>query len=185
MENQKNSKEKIMNVAIELFSENGYNSTSIRNIAKEAEISLGLMYNYFEGKDHLLREIFQRGLSDVQRTFEDYSKFPTGLHPLELVTRQMLYALRAKKTFWRLMHSIRMQQPILDMMGSEIDSIKNYIIQRIEQIMRDRRMPSPTGNALLFYSTLDGVASQYLVDDSYPLEQVMELLIRSYQEKMP
>lgn len=49
----------LVETALRLFSRNGYDATAIRDIA-EAGVSLGLLYNYFESKEALLREIFHR-----------------------------------------------------------------------------------------------------------------------------
>lgn len=50
-------KEKIKNVAIELFSENGYNNVSTNEIAKKANISIGTLYNYFSDKKSIYNEL--------------------------------------------------------------------------------------------------------------------------------
>ena len=49
-----NSRQKIINAALFLFAKYGYEKTTIRMIAQKAGVSLGLMYNYFDGKDELL-----------------------------------------------------------------------------------------------------------------------------------
>lgn len=47
----------IMETALRLFANHGYSNTSISQIAKEAKISKGLMYNYFDSKESLLKSI--------------------------------------------------------------------------------------------------------------------------------
>lgn len=47
----------IMDVALNLFANKGFHSTSISQIAEKANISKGLIYNYFESKEHLLKSI--------------------------------------------------------------------------------------------------------------------------------
>ena len=54
---RKEKKDHIMEVALELFAENGFHATSISQIAKKAGISKGLTYNYFESKKELLDEL--------------------------------------------------------------------------------------------------------------------------------
>jgi len=44
----------IMDVALELFANEGYYPTSISKIASKAGISKGLMYNYFKSKEVLI-----------------------------------------------------------------------------------------------------------------------------------
>ena len=48
-------RERIIKVSLQLFARNGYDSTTIRMIANEAGISLGLLYNYFSGKNEVLK----------------------------------------------------------------------------------------------------------------------------------
>lgn len=47
----------IVNAAISCFIKNGIHQTGIREIAKEANVSLGNMYNYFSSKDELISAI--------------------------------------------------------------------------------------------------------------------------------
>lgn len=49
-------KNKILQVAGELFDENGYSNTSIRNIAEKAGIGRGLLYYYFNKKEEMRLE---------------------------------------------------------------------------------------------------------------------------------
>ncbi|GET27932.1 TetR/AcrR family transcriptional regulator [Prolixibacter sp. SD074] len=52
---------KIIDGALELFASEGYHATSVAKIAEKAYISKGLLYNYFESKDDVLKEIAQVG----------------------------------------------------------------------------------------------------------------------------
>jgi AcrR family transcriptional regulator len=60
------SRERILQTALALFARQGYERTPIRAIAREAGISQGLMYNYFEGKEQLLRAIFARSMAEAR-----------------------------------------------------------------------------------------------------------------------
>ena len=52
------TKRKILEHALVLFAEKGFKGTSINDIAKSAEISKGLAYNYFKNKDELMIAVF-------------------------------------------------------------------------------------------------------------------------------
>ncbi|WP_243146645.1 helix-turn-helix domain-containing protein [Scytonema sp. UIC 10036] len=49
--------EQILKAAMSLFCEKGDRSTSIEDVAKQAQISKGLLYHYFKGKEDLLSAI--------------------------------------------------------------------------------------------------------------------------------
>lgn len=52
-------KEQIMQNALELFATNGFYTTTIPDIAKAMQMSVGNMYNYFKSKDILAKEIIK------------------------------------------------------------------------------------------------------------------------------
>ena len=51
----------IMDKAIELFAKKGYAETKIGDIAKAADMSVGLMFHYFESKEKLFEELVRYG----------------------------------------------------------------------------------------------------------------------------
>lgn len=51
----------IMDKALELFAKKGYAETKIGDIAKAAEMSVGLMFHYFESKEKLFEELVRYG----------------------------------------------------------------------------------------------------------------------------
>ncbi len=69
------SKSRIMSAALALFSEQGFHATSIQMIAKKAGIATGLLYNYFESKDQLFREVLEHSFYSLMDTdFSQYSQ---------------------------------------------------------------------------------------------------------------
>lgn len=54
-----NSKEKIINVALEEFALNGYKAASTNSICKNAKISKGLLYHYYNSKEVLYLNVLQ------------------------------------------------------------------------------------------------------------------------------
>ncbi len=59
-------RERIMRVAREEFANNGFEHTSIQQIAKKSDISVGSVYKYFENKESLFAMIVQDGLSSLE-----------------------------------------------------------------------------------------------------------------------
>lgn len=57
MKNSKETRTKILKAAKELFSENGVENTSVRDIAKKSDCSHTTIYLYFTDKDELFNEI--------------------------------------------------------------------------------------------------------------------------------
>lgn len=53
----------VMRAAVELFATRGYANTSVQQIVEAAGVTKGAMYHYFESKDDLLFDIYDRMLS--------------------------------------------------------------------------------------------------------------------------
>jgi AcrR family transcriptional regulator len=54
--------ERLVEVALRLFAENGFEGTSVQDVVSAAGVTKGAMYHYFGSKDDLLAEIYARVL---------------------------------------------------------------------------------------------------------------------------
>lgn len=69
-EKSKNTRNEIYNSAIRLFQSHGYEETTMRMIAKEAGVSLGLAYYHFKSKDDIVFHFYEL----VQKESEEECK---------------------------------------------------------------------------------------------------------------
>ena len=67
----KQTKEKIIQAAIRLFEERGYEKTTSNDIAAEAGVSVGSFYVYFTDKRQLLLTIFERVSDEIYKNVFD------------------------------------------------------------------------------------------------------------------
>lgn len=63
-------KNEIMEAAIKLFSEKGYEHTTLDEIAVASEFGKGTIYNYFANKEEIYLEILRRSTSNYVEMFE-------------------------------------------------------------------------------------------------------------------
>lgn len=56
--------------ALELFAKKGYSDTKIGDIAKAANMSVGLMFHYFESKEQLYEELVRMGAEGTNRPMD-------------------------------------------------------------------------------------------------------------------
>ena len=64
-------RERILEVGTEEFSSKGYENANINVIAKNAGISIGLMYKYFATKEDLFITCIQRGMRILSQVIEE------------------------------------------------------------------------------------------------------------------
>src|SRR5204862_7280072 len=74
---KKARRNQILDAATKVFAEKGFHSTTIKDIAREAGIADGTIYNYFENKTALMLGILDRMNESDQRD-EDFSQFTAG-----------------------------------------------------------------------------------------------------------
>ncbi|MFN7998346.1 MAG: TetR family transcriptional regulator [Bryobacteraceae bacterium] len=61
---------RILEAAMELFRRQGFEETTMREIAAEAEVATGAAYYYFESKDAIVLAFYERSLHDMEPMLE-------------------------------------------------------------------------------------------------------------------
>ncbi|WP_086074691.1 TetR/AcrR family transcriptional regulator [Paenibacillus camerounensis] len=61
----------ILDAALQTIAKRGIDSTNIKDIAREANLSVGNIYNYFSSKDDIFSEVLLRGQTAYGKTLED------------------------------------------------------------------------------------------------------------------
>jgi AcrR family transcriptional regulator len=59
-------RQRILKVARSEFAKNGFENTSIQQIARKSDISVGSVYKYFDNKEQMFTYIAQEGLSELE-----------------------------------------------------------------------------------------------------------------------
>jgi AcrR family transcriptional regulator len=172
-----NTKQKILDTALKLFSTNGYEKTSIREISRETGISLGLMYNYFNSKEALLEAIFEEGLEDIKTSFS----FPANSRqPISDLVQNIFGILEEKRAYWKLLHSIRMQHHLMEKFSDRQEEVNNYILTELSLILEKQGFRQPMQEAILLYASIDGIAAHYFMNEKYPVKRIAALLTEKY-----
>ncbi len=100
-------KDTIEDAARELFIKQGFHATSMRDISKRADVSLGNLYNYYETKESILESIINRYLTVI----DEYLKtiFADIEEPMEPASLRKLgesvgRLVNEHSDFWLLMY---------------------------------------------------------------------------------
>lgn len=84
-------REDILAAALKVFSRRGMVATKISDIAKEANLSHGLVYHYFKSKEDIFTQLVHRAAeSSVQIIEESHLKAGTPLGKIQWMTEQIL-----------------------------------------------------------------------------------------------
>src|SRR5215207_3458612 len=176
------SRARIVEAALELFARHGYERTSVKMIAEAAGVSQGLLYNYFESKDALLRAIFEASMEDVRASFAAAEAEPEPARRIERLVREGFEIVRRNQAFWRLSYGVRMQAAVLEGLGDELPAWKAAIHRTLERYLRDAGVPDPSVEAAMLFALIDGVSQHYVLDPvHYPLAEVADRIVLRYR----
>jgi AcrR family transcriptional regulator len=185
---RESSKERIERAAMELFAHQGYGNTSISQIAQAAGISKGLMYNYYESKEALLKAIVKKGFDIGNEMTAKGAEMLQNEAPQAilkaLINRAFDEVLRTPE-YWKLLTSLAFQEEVLKAIAPEMEEQKQKNIRLGVHLFQQMGYPKPLEQALLLGAALDGVLLQYIIyPDEYPLENMKQLLIETFCPKI-
>src|SRR5258705_3221287 len=76
----------ILRAAVTCFARRGFHPTTMNDISAEAQISVGLIYRYFDSKDAVITFMAREHLEDMKQILEQARRAPTLFEALELVS---------------------------------------------------------------------------------------------------
>jgi AcrR family transcriptional regulator len=100
-------RERIIDVAIEMFVKDGYEKTSIRNIAEKIEYSPATIYLYYKDKDELLYDVQAQAFEKLDKTFRDKVDARDPLKRLEQIMKTYVWFGKNNPELYDLMFIIR------------------------------------------------------------------------------
>lgn len=172
------SRQRILDSALRLFARHGYAGTSVRMMAREAGISLGLLYNYYEGKEAVLRAIIDAHMADLEESLGRARGGATPHDRIESLVRAAFEHVRRNIPFWRLTYQLRMEPDLVRDLSEIVRAWPEAVRRRLEALLRSAGVPSPHTQARLLFATLDGSVQHYVMDpEHYPLDEVVGALI--------
>ena len=177
-----NSKEKILSVALELFARYGYDGTTIKRISQTAGVAQGLMYNYFDSKEALLRAIFTESMQDVQASFAAGDQGVTPQEKIENLLKSSFELVQKNRQFWRLYHALRLQPAVLEKLDSDVTGWSQTIEEQLEIYLTELNFPVPATEAKILFALIDGIIQHYVIAPvNYPIDAVTARVIERYR----
>jgi len=168
----------ILEVALNLFAKNGYASTSVSMISKEAGISKGLMYNYFSSKEDLLKKIITSGLQ--QFTMFLNVKDVSNVKKEELIDfiDGNLEALKNDPDFYKLYFSLAFQAEVFSMLEVEMMKAFGDILNIFINYYQSKGETDPFAKTRFVLAVFDGIGIHYILDtETFPLDKTRNMMI--------
>jgi AcrR family transcriptional regulator len=168
----------ILDTALELFAEKGYHVTSISDITRKAGISKGLVYNYFESKEAILRSIIQTGFDAAYSNLDLNHDHLLAEEEFVAFLRLTFHSVRENPRFWKLYSALVLQPGIQDLVMAEYSEKAQEIQKLFLDFMKVSGSKAPESDLIAISSLIKG-AHLILITapDFFPTDQFEETII--------
>lgn len=177
-------REQIVTAATKVLSREGYENTSMKQIADEIGVASGLLHYYFGSKEELMAAVVQRMHDDVMA--EWVAAMEATDDPLERVVaglRASAARFEKEPEFWRLaldMYAVGQRNPTI---GKRVKAMYDVVIRQVTEecekidAMLPMHSPLPMQSmAMTVAGALDGIAFQALACEADAREAFRALL---------
>lgn len=171
----------IEEATLELFANKGFTGISISNIAQKAGISKGLLYNYFENKESLVREIILEGLRQMLKDLDfDFPQELTKKRFIELIHKSF-DMLEHNTNYLKLYFAVISQPAVVALIKEEIFKVAEPFIFTVTSYYQKKGVQNPQAYGYLILAIFDGIVLDYMYDpEHYPLEEIRNIIIEKF-----
>ncbi|MEU7302217.1 TetR/AcrR family transcriptional regulator [Streptomyces sp. NPDC007189] len=98
-----NTRQRIQDIALELFAEQGYEKTSLREIAEHLDVTKAALYYHFKTKEEIIVSVFEDLTQPIEDLIEWGRSQPHNLETKQEIVRRYSAALAAAEPLFRFM----------------------------------------------------------------------------------
>lgn len=149
-------REQIVNAALKLFCENGFQQTSTANISKEAGVATGTLFLYFKSKDELINELYKECKQQMaEKLFKDLP-VNEGTHAVlkQIWGRAIEWGLTDKRAF-QFTHMCKASPIITEATKEELASSHGFAMNLLSDAMKKGELTKMDEG--MFFSLFDGL----------------------------
>ncbi|WP_028115599.1 TetR/AcrR family transcriptional regulator [Ferrimonas senticii] len=179
-------KQLIIDAAIELFAQQGYDNTSINAICAHAKVSKGAVFHHFANKEELLVEVFARMaliISEINAELAPTNEGATPLAQLENLLEQIFVgmALPQQRQYYLFDYQVRCHPNLKHLLQPQLAERDALMLASFESLLSELGSQQPRVDSLLLIAEIDGIALNYLLAaDDYPLTAMKQQFINKY-----
>ncbi len=173
---------RILDSALELFREKGFDATTMRDIAQKAEVATGAAYYYYPSKDAIVTDFYQRSNAEMQPLMEAALATAKGLEDRlrELIAVKLAYFAPNRSVLRSLLRNGADPRHPVSPFSPDTAAIRDIDLGWFRRILTDcgMRIPrdlEPQLPGLLWFFQM-GVIFFWVIDDSPKQSRTTRLL---------
>ena len=174
----------ILEKALYLFANKGFHGTSVSDIAKEAGISKGLAYNYFDSKDAILQAIMDNALAAGLEVMNVSSITDDPFEQLKLMLNNTFDHVQQNDNYWRMFTALMLQPQLSNVIETMVHEFGRKAMKDTIKIFKKMKMKNAEEEALILDGIMDGIILHYLFfKEEYPIKKVRKQLLKKYSRE--
>ena len=170
-----NKQQSILESALILFSEKGYDAVSTSAISRHAEVSEGLIFRHFKDKKGLLNKLLEMWIEKFEDHLSTIDSIEKADQRIQAVMELPFRLDEADYPYWKLVYSLKWQN------NTVIDEYILTLKEVLEKSLMDLKYPDPLIEAELIISYFNGfITTAVLKNDNNLSSRLLETLQKKY-----
>ncbi len=161
----------ILDKAEELFAGNGYEGTTVREIAQAAGVNVAMINYYFGSKEKLMQMLFQERMGGIKLRIEAVvsSRDISPFQKFDILIDQYVERVFSRQSFYKVMFT----EQVLQKNPGVLEAIGNYkreFMSLIEEVIAEgcRQDLFKSGvDIMILLNTMTGTVMQVLINEKY------------------
>lgn len=178
------TRSKILEVSVALLKSQGFEAATTRDIAREAGIAVGTLFNYFPTKEAIVMQLVADALGSAESVFEKRRRQGAGLEEdIFLHISTGMRQLRTLRTFLRPALEVSLSPARNASTDNSGEGVRISHIETVQRLASEHGLCEPlTGLQLQMYWLLyHGLLSFWTADSSPKQEDTYAMLDQSVQ----
>lgn len=186
------TRKRLLAVSLQLFTRRGFGDTTLRDIARGANVSTGLFFHYFASKDAVLAELVGTAATGVDSVVKRLKESGSPAETFEDITRMVLDGMQSEH--FRSLYLLVNQIHSLESFPSTLKDLINpdepvrtsaKVIQR-GQKLGEFGPGDPVALATIYWSAIQGIAETVTWNPKARIPDptlLMRLLLQSAKDR--
>jgi AcrR family transcriptional regulator len=182
--NMKDTKEKILAAACDIYLLEGYQGMSMRKVAGRAGISATAIYRHYENKEALHHQVLREGFRTFNSYLQQALEGKTGMERLDLAAERFFSFATTQKKYYEILfltmdHTV--EHKVKGALHVDATISKQFIVERVKECMEEGSLKKddPEEVALLLLSICNGFFGLYV---SKKIKGSLEEMRKQYQK---
>ncbi|TQR33495.1 TetR/AcrR family transcriptional regulator [Lysinibacillus sphaericus] len=178
-EQKKQRRALILQSALDLFIRKGYGETKVADIAKASNMSMGLLFHYFDSKEKLYEELIRIGCERLQMDFSFTNESPLAI--FTAAAEELFDMIRTNPSAAKMFVLMENAQHLdslsedLKVMLMEADKVIRKSVPLIEkgQMLGEIKQGNAEALAVAFWCSIQGIAQYIALHPETPCPDTM------------